>query len=286
MARFNLFFSSVLIALAAAMLLSACTERNPEPVGHVIAIAGGEQLLLETALLHIPHAALTQDSAAAVRRFRDQWIFDQLLAEEARRINIQRLPAFEEAVQRFEQQLMIELLTEAYMNRNEDVYVSREQAFNFYELHRDQFILNERHVRVNHMIAASFSEANSARNDLLRGVEWETIVQTYAVNPDYALRKSSAYLPMSTIFENEPELAQFLRVIGVTEVSPIRQIGGQYHFIQLLDNQDEGSVPDLDWTLDQIQQWLTTERRQNQLSALRQNLLRQAEANGTISIFD
>lgn len=272
--------------LISLLLLTACEEPETAVQGHVIAVAGGEQLFLEDALRSIPYSFLMEDSVAAVHRFRDQWVFEQLLAEEARRINVQRLPAFEEAMNRFERQLMIELLAETYMSRTDEVYVSREQAFNFYELHRDQFILNERHVRVNHMTAASFSEANNARNDLLRGVPWETIVQTYAVNPDYALRKSSAYLPASTIFEYEPELAQFLRVIGVTEVSPIRQIGGQYHFIQLIDSQDEGSVPDLDWTLDQVQQWLTTERRQNQLSALRQNLLRQAEANGTISIFD
>lgn len=279
--RFPLF-----IFFAATLALYACNNAEPETRGQLIAVAGGEQLFLQEALSRIPQQLIREDSASAVTRFRDQWVFEQLLAEEARRMNIQRLPAFEEAMKRFETQLMIELLTEAYSNRAEEIYVSREQAFNFYEMHREQFVLNERHVRVHHLIAASFTEASNARNDLLRGVEWETVAAAYAVNPEYALRKSSLYHPASSVFENEPDLAQFLRVIGVSEVSPIRQIDGQYHFIQLIENQDEGSVPDLDWTIDQVQQWLTIERRQNQLTALRQNLLRQAQANGTITLFD
>ncbi|MCH8486493.1 MAG: peptidyl-prolyl cis-trans isomerase [Candidatus Cyclonatronum sp.] len=282
----RLFQATLIIVLAAAFFNSGCTATEPEIQGRVIAVAGGEQLFLEKALERIPPYALLDDSTAAVARYRDQWIFEQLLAEEARRMNIHRLPVFEEAVARFERQLMVELLAESYMNRADDVYVSREQAFNFYEMHREQFVLNERHVRVHHLVAGSFSEASNARNELLRGVEWETVAQNYSLYPEPAIRTASLYQPISSVFENEPELAQFLRVIGVSEVSPIRQIGGQYHFIQLVENQDEGSVPDLDWTLDQVQQWLTTERRQNQITALRQNLLRQAQANGTITLFD
>ncbi|AXJ00890.1 hypothetical protein CYPRO_1639 [Cyclonatronum proteinivorum] len=283
MNRLTLFF---ILFSSLTMLLTACASQDTEPQGTIIAVAAGEQLFLEKALRHIPPRSIREDSIAAVSRYREQWIFEQLLAEEARRMNIQQLPTFQEAMDRFERQLMVELLAEAYQDRTEAVYVSREQAFNFYEMHREQFILNERHVRINHLFTNTFSEANNARNELLRGVEWETVAQNYAIDPEYSIRTAALYLPLSSLFEEEPELAQFLRVIGLTEVSPIRQIGGQYHFVQLVENQDAGSVPDLDWTLDQVQQWLTTERRQNQLSALRQNLLRQAEANGTITIFD
>ena len=136
------------------------------------------------------------------------------------------------------------------------------------------------------MVAASMSDATQARQQLLRGAEWDDMALRYAINPEYSIRNSTLYHPESTALLDFPPMARFLGAIGITEISPIRRIGDTYHFIRLLEYENEGSVPALDWTLSRIQEAMAVEQRQNQVNAYEQTLLRQAEANRRLRIYD
>lgn len=234
----------------------------------------------------IPAYAAAEDSAASVDRYRTQWVREQLLADEAIRLGINQTEAFSAAMASFERQLLIQLLMDHVMNQTEEVEVTREQAMRYYEQHRDQLVLSERHVRFHHMIAATMDEATQARTDLLRGVDWTEIVENYADDPSYSLRTSTVFHPLSGALPDKPAMAQFLGVIGVSEVSPIRNINGRYHFVQLLENEDQGTVPELDWALEQIEHWISVEQKRTRLNAFQQNLIRQAEANRSIRLHD
>ncbi|MCH8566965.1 MAG: peptidyl-prolyl cis-trans isomerase [Balneolales bacterium] len=273
----------LLLWLIAAM--PACTLSTTAEDEIILAEVGTERLSLNQAILRIPALQLMSDSAGAVHKYRDQWIREQVLVNEAKRRNLQETEAFKTAKKQFERQLLQQLLMDQQLHNAETASVSREEAMRFYEQHRDRFVLQERHVRFHHMIAPTMAEATRARNDLMRGVEWNTIAENYSTQPEYSIRNSTLFHPLSEALSELTQLAQFLNVIGVTEVSPIRVIDGNYHFVQLLENQDEGTVPELDWTLSQIQDWLAITHRNNQLNAFKQNLIRQAEANRQIRQF-
>ena len=269
-----------------AIFLLSCGQKPDISDSKVIAEVGNHRLTIDEAMNRIPAYATAEDSAVSVNRYRTQWIREQLLADEAIRLGINQTEAFSEAMSSFERQLLIQLLLDYVMDQAEEVEVTREQAMMYYEQHREQLILSERHVRFHHMITASMDKAAQARTDLLRGVDWTDIVENYAIDPAYSLRTSTIFHPMSAALPDKPAMAQFLRVIGVSEVSPIRNINGRYHFVQLLENQDEGTIPELDWALGQIQHWITREQKRTQINAFQQRLIRQAEANRSIRLHD
>lgn len=274
------------ILMFLVFFLLSCEEKPEGSDSDVIARVGAQQLSLEEALAFSPLSAVLEDSAAAIQAFRLQWIREQVLVEEAYRQRVDESASFTTAVESFKRQLLVQLLLDKHLNELGEPEVSREQAMRYYEQHRDQFILDERFVRFHHMIAPTMEEAVAARNDLLRGVEWNTIVEAYSLEPEQAIRNSTLFQPISTTFKDKPAIAQFLGVIGVSEVSPIRNINGRYHFVQLLENQASGSVPELDWALAQIEEWIGIEQKRIQINAFQQNLIRQAEANRSIRLHE
>ncbi len=275
------------LILASLLFLWSCEEAEVgEPSGNVIAEVGQAKLTLEEATAKIHPSRLHLDSADAVQEYRSQWVRDQLFADEAKRLGIHESESFREAMEQFERQLLVQMLFDQYKQREGTPEVSRDQALRYYERHRDQFVLPERHVRFRHMISSSFANSNNARTQLLRGVPWPDLVDRYSVRPEYSHREASRFQPLSTALEDLPEMAQFLGVIGVSEVSPIRLIDGEYHFVQLVENQAEGTVPELDWTLEQIKKWIAVEQQRSRINAYKQNLIRQAEANRQIRLYD
>lgn len=269
-----------------AVLLLSCEQERATPESAVIAEVGSHKLTIDEVLERIPPYAAYEDSLTSVERYRSQWVREQILADEAARLGLNQTSAFRDAMASYERQLLIQLLMDHAMNQAGETEVTREQAMRYYEQHRDQFVLSERHVRFHHMVAATMDDATQARTDLLRGVEWNEIAENYSVDPSYALRTSTVFHPLSTALNDSPAMAQFIGLIGVSEVSPIRNINGQYHFVQLLENQDEGTVPELDWALEQIEHWISIEQKRTQLNAFQQNLIRQAEANRSIRLHD
>ncbi len=281
------FYIIIVFLAVSALFLSGCGEAEDEvPDGKVIAEVGNTHLTLEEVLARVPSSRLIQDSTAAVQEYRSQWVKDQVLANEARRLGIHESDAFNDALEQFEKQLLVQMLLDQYKQREGEPEVSRDQALRYYERHRDQFVLPEPHIRIRHMVADTFADANQARHQLLRGMDWQEIAERYAADREYVLRTATRFQPLSTALEDLPEMAQFLGVIGVSEVSPIRLIDGQYHFVQLVENHAEGSVPELDWTLSQIKSWIAVERMRTNINAYQQNLLRQAEAARQLRLHD
>ena len=285
----NAGFSKSLIliaALFAGLFYVSCTSDRDDDDSAVIARVGSEELTIQQAINSIPPSVFEADSTLAVTNYRQQWIRRQVLLREADRAGIMDSDYFKSESERIKNDLALQLLMERVADEANDVSVSNQKALQYYERHRSQFVLDERHLRFHHMIAGSERAANEARQELLRGNSWEDIVERHSVRKNYSLHNSTTYHPASSALEQYPAMRQFVGAIGVTEVSPVRVINGRYHFIQLLDDRAAGEVPDLEWALEQIQSWLGVEKRQKMINAFEQNLIRQAEASREILIFE
>lgn len=251
-----------------------------------MASVGPENLYLEDVLNSIPEYALKTDSSAIVGQYINQWVMRQVLVQEAVRSGIMNSGEFQDRLKRLADETAMQMLLEKAYHASPAVEITREEAIHYYNRHRDKFVLPERFVRFHHMYAATIEDANQARQELLGGVEWDEIVDKYAVDPAHSRRNSEMFHPAATALANVPAMNQFLRVIGITEVSQIRLHEGNYHFVQLLEDRQAGEIPELDWALVQIQEWLSLEKKQNQIRAFEQTLLRKAEANREIVIYD
>lgn len=272
--------TSLLILLLAAV---SCTSGTSNDTSPVLATVGNEVLTVEAAFRSIPEIALQQDTLEAFRNYKQQWVNEKITEREARRLGLANEELFQTRMKRYEQQVLNEMLQQYIIAENQDqLQVSRDEAQNYYQANRDKFVLNERYVRFRHLTANTLTDADNARRDILRGVEWEEVVSDYSINPELQLRQSTQYLPISLAVSDIPMLNRYLNVIGISEISPIHNENGRYHFVQLREVRNQGDNPDFEWLIPQIQYWLQLEKSKRITNAFKRNLYLQAQSNNEI----
>jgi hypothetical protein len=267
-------------------LLFSCKPVSTETTDEVIARVGDTRLYLSEALYQIPAILLEQDSLKALENFRNNWIRRELLHQEAIRLGLEKNPAVESKINASKKDILTQSLLDHMISQSREIQVTRQEAIAYYETHKDQFKLDEPHVRFRHLIAASMQDAENARQDLLRGHSWDDVVERYAVNKQDALRDATVFHPLSLSLQNAPPLDQFIRRMGINEISPIQRIGTRYQFVQLIERKSEGELPDLTWVLDQVEDWLLLDKKRRLVSSYEQQIIRRAQANKEIHLPD
>lgn len=274
----------ILYILLLFFLFTACMTETDEDSSPVIASVGNQELTIENALEQIPAIAIRQDTVEALLNFKDQWVKSQITLEEAKRLKLENNDSYQKRLNRLKNQLSEDMLKEYIVSRNEEeLQVSRDEAQNYFQANKDKFVLDERYVRFRHISTSTRTEADNAKRDLMRGISWNEVVDTYSINPELQLRESNQYWPISIAIADAPVLNNYLNVIGLSEISPIHFHNGYYHFVQLLEERNSGDHPDFDWLIPQIQQWLKLEKSQRITNAFIRNLYLQAESNDEIS---
>lgn len=257
--------------------------RTPADDSPILAVVGSETLTLKQALQEIPEIVLLPDTLSALSGYQQSWIDSRVLLREANRLGIQNTPEVRSRVERIRAQIMQETLKELILSQNKDeLFVSRDEAQNYYQANKERFALKERFVRFRHLSARTRVDADNARRDIMRGVAWTDVAQQYSVNPELQIRQSNQFWPISMAVSDIPVMNQYLNIIGITEISPIQSHGNLYHFVQLSEARPVGDHPELDWLIDQITIWLRLEKSRRLINSYVRNLYLQAEANNEI----
>jgi len=268
------------------ILFTACTPKA-EVEENIIARVGNQFLTVEQALSEIPVTAIANDSTQAIINFRNSWIQQQLLIQEAKRLRINTRGAVRERIQRATNDILIQSMRDYILSQdNENLEVSRQEARNYYQKNKEQFILEEKYIRFRHLTTNSMASAQNAKNELLRAVPWETVVERYSVNPSQNLNESERFWPISMAATDIGILNRYLNIIGINEISPVTQVGNEYHFVQLLEERSAGEHPDLEWLISQIENWLLLEKRRRFYGSYVKNLYLQAQANNEIETYN
>lgn len=281
--KLNKSFTILITTILIIATLSACDQMDEADVSPVIAEVGNSSLTFSEALEQIPQNILSRDSLTAVTNFKQQWIKSQLKIQEADRKQIWNTSEFQRRMERQRTQLMENVLTEYILaEHSEELTVTRDEAQNYFQAHKDKFVLDERYVRFRHVTTSTRAEAENARRDIMRGVSWSDVVNAYSFQPELRLRESTQFWPISIATADIPMLNRYLNVIGLSEISPIYQFRGQFHFVQLMEERNAGDHPDFDWLIPQIEEWLRIEKSQRITKAFIRNLYLKAESNNEI----
>jgi len=252
-----------------------------------LARVGNEFLSLDEAVKEIPEFVLKQDSIKALDSYRTKWIQRQVLLQEAQRLQIKNNEQVKERIKKAEEDILREALKESILKKfSENLSITDEDARNYFQAHKEKFVLNERFVKFRHVETEDLESARAARRDIMRGIPWPDVANEYALNPDAAIRASQQYWPISIAVSDLKEMNGYLRRIGHTEISVIRRIGSTYHFVQLMDSRAEGEHPDLEWLIEQIKEWLTLDRKNKHFSSYVKNLYLKAKSNNEIDVYN
>ena len=277
---------SLLSIAILVLILSGCTRKSKltEPV---LAKVGSAVLTKAEARKAIPKTLFEKDSVVAYERYREDWINQQILLEEAYRLRIHRQSDVVDRLTKLREDYIAKATQDYIITElNKDLVITDEEARNYYQQNKDNFVLEERYIRFRHMRSSSLEDAQNAKEDLLKGIEWEVVANNFAINPDQVLSESERFWPQSAAVPDVPVVNRYLGVIGFSEISLIEKVGDEYHFVQLLEERAKGEHPDLDWLIDQIKDWLLLEKRRVAFNTYVKNLYLQAKANNEIETYD
>jgi cytolysin (calcineurin-like family phosphatase) len=242
---------------------------------------------VEQAIDDIPETVLSEDSVEALTQYRDNWIRQQLLVQEAKRLGLEQKPEIQQKIDRARQEILRQALKDYVLaSKEQDMQISDEEARTYYQANKEQFVLEEDFVKFRHMRTNTIKEARNARQDLLDGVPWPEVARTYAINPSTVISESDQYWPVSMAAQDIDIMNRYLTVIGQSEISPIQRVNGIYHFVQLMDTRSEGDHPNLEWLIEQIKDWMTLNNRQRNFSSFVKNLYLKAESNNEVETFN
>lgn len=259
----------------------SCVPGETAPADeNLLARVGSAELTLQEALRQVDKDNLDRDSLAALSNVQRRWVEQQLKIQHARRIGVDRTPDYRSKLDRVEQQLLIDALHEQIArNRFDEIEVSEQEAREFYQANRTRFQLDEPYVRLHHLTASSYSDAVAARNALLQGVDWETVVDRYSRNPAYEKEFATVFSPLAFALAEHSSLNRILPSLGLREVTEIYRLEGVWHFVQLAEFLAEGEPPDMEWLLMQVRRWLELEKRRKLVQGYVRNLYLESEAS-------
>ncbi|NBW69817.1 MAG: peptidyl-prolyl cis-trans isomerase [Bacteroidetes bacterium] len=274
-----------LLVFSLGILAFGCTLQGSSNET-VVARVNDDVLLKSNMLKQIPSSVFQyRDSSEVINEFVNEWIRDRLLVQEAYRLRLHRDESVLNTINELTEQYLLEV-SKQYITQelNPSLEVTIDEARDYYIEHKDSFLLNERFIRFRFFKAATLNDAARARQEILRGSSWENIVSKYALEPEYTLRHAERFWPISRAAEDSPIMNRYLRRIGISEISVIERIGDDYQFVQLMEEKPIGEHPDLEWLLEEIQEWLILEKKRTSFKSYMQNLYLQAEANNEIEL--
>ena len=245
-----------------------------------------KQLTIKQAIEKTTTSAKPSD-IPTIESYCKQWVKNQILLEHAKNLNLDKNTAFQNKLQDTHDFILLQHLKEAILYQSDNsITVSDDEAKIYFQENREQFILHEKYVRFRHFESPSLRNARTAKAQILKGESWENVAQKYSLAPDVRIEQAKQFSPISNALIDISILNQYLKIIGINEVSPIRKIRNNYHFVQLLEETPQGEHPDIKWLLRLIKDWLSAQKRKKQYEQYVSQIEKKAYDNHNITFFN
>ena len=267
---------AVLIPVVSAVLLAGCSREAER--GKFLASVRGNDLRMGDVAPHVDTS-----SAYAVRNYVSNWVDEQLLYEEAKKLGLNESPQFEQRVKEFSMQLAITMLL------NKEIYnvplnLSPQEVAAFYDSHRGEFMASGDVAYVNYAGFDQRSVAVAFRNTLVSGTPWSS---AFSQIPAYQIIsvKDSVYLKGS---DANGAVWNVIQSLDPGKVSFPIQVDSVSYIVQVIDKIGPGESLPLSYAAPQIRERLTIEKRQKMYSALVDSLrsLGNFQINPSVAISD
>ena len=278
-----------IILFIGSFLLTSCKKKaeiRKQQNTKDIARVGSQYLALDEAKRAIPANLYMQDSTFALKQYRQQWIQQKLVMQQAERLNLEKNSKVQKRIEHARYEVLRETLRKHVMAEQVDSVVTDHEVRKFYEQNKEQFVLKETFVQFRHLKTESIEDARIAKIELDDGDSWELIAANYADQPNRAIHQSSRAHALSTVLNEAKIMKQYLQNLGEEQISPIKRIDGTYHFVQLLERRKDGEYAKIDWVNEKIKEWILTDRRKRKFNSYLKNLYLNAQSDNEIDTFN
>jgi peptidyl-prolyl cis-trans isomerase C len=239
------------LGLAVACLWTAgCRNRNEDK--RIAAKVGNSELTRETLRSRMAKEGLSPSQEA---EFIDNWVNEELLAQEARRQGLSRDGDLKWELEKIENQLLINKLVEKTFA--EKIRISDAEIADFYEKNKSLFVLDEDEVRFLHILTKTQADAEAALQEIRAGKTFEETARERSIDP---FRDKGGDVGFVRRSDTIPEVSRTAFSLGEGALSPIFRSSQGYHLIKVVRKHAKDEIRDLAEVRDEIMQRLRVEK--------------------------
>ena len=237
----------------------------------------------------IPAGVSPQDSVMMAERYISSWALGRLLLDEAEQRLSKEQKDVDEQVEEFRQNLLTFRYEKLCVAERLDTVVSREEAEAYYNDHTKDFVsqnsvIRGRVIRISRkspfypLIRDNYKSTSEADVAVLR--------QTAFSSAERFTDFDGQWVPVSALAR---ELGQDVAACEsdlAKSMAYEKEIDGQHYLVFIQERTAPGAVSPLDYNLETIHDIIISRRKQEILSSLEQELLKDALDNGKLKKYD
>lgn len=277
-------------ALMAAMLLFGCkgsTKKN-ENEQPVIAQAGTEKLDTENFMSALGSDLGGADSAVRANRYIEKWATEALFYQEAISKLDDEEVQIEKQIQEYRQSLVNHIYESKVVEANLDTTIDSQEIEEYYNEHRDNFILKDNIVKVQYFKIAERSPALPKIKKILfssTAKDKGQLLNLVSENAENFFMNDSTWLLVDDIKKEIPTLRDQENFTFLPGKLLEANEEGFYYYLKVKDVMTKNSYSPLNFERNNIRKFILNNRKTQLINAYKQSLLEKAKAEKTFTIF-
>ena len=278
----------ILICLPLFLCTCAGDAGKGDKESKPVAKAGDEELDEEHYRSGVLSSSIVKDSAFQAKRFIDKWATESLFYQEAMsKLNSEEMQ-IDRQVQDYRQALVNHIYQTKVIEANLDTVINPDEIENYYEEHRDNFILKDNIVKVNYLKIAEKSPAlPKIRKLLLASGEKEKrlLLDLCTQNAENFFLNDSTWLFVDDIKKEIPSLRDHEEYSFSTGRLLEFQEDGFYYYLRVKDMKTKNSFSPLNFEVANIRKFILNNRKTQLINQYKQLLLEKARTSKNYVIY-
>jgi hypothetical protein len=272
-------------------IMAACrpvSDENIEEKGKLLAKAGGNELYFEELKPYLLNGLNTRDSMKHVQRLIEQWAINELMYVNAKEVLSDNEKSIEKEVKRYRQELLNHKFEEMLINENLDTTITKAEIENYYNEHKDNFILKDNIVKVNYVKIVTASNAIDKIKKLLQSKEAKDKEQLKSLclqQADNYFLNDSTWLLLDDIKKEIPRLTEEADINYTTGKVIEYTDNGYYYYLKIKDIRIKNSLSPLNFERQTIKKFILNSRKADLIKQYKHELLEKAKSDKMWLVF-
>ncbi|HOZ86817.1 MAG TPA: hypothetical protein PL029_03615 [Bacteroidia bacterium] len=276
----------ILFNLALVSCNSLSKEEEQAPV--IVAKAGSASLDMDEFKEHFISTGVQKDSSYLSRKTIENWAREALFYEEASGKLNEDEKRVEREVENYRKTLVNYIYQTKIVEANLDTNISKQEIEDYYNAHRDNFILNENIIKVNYFKIPVKAQALDKIKRLLyfnNQKDAEQLKNLCVQNAENFFMNDSTWLLLDDIKKEIPKL----RDQPDFNLSPGRIVeftdAQYYYFLRVKDLKTKNSMSPINFERQNIKNFVINNRKAQLIRDYKQLLLERARADKTFIVY-
>ncbi len=271
--------------------ISACqpsAQQNESNTSKLVAKLGNEELNLETIQPYMLNGLSARDSVKYAQKLIEQWATDKLMYEAASDALSKEDQAIEKEVQRYKEELINHRFEEKLITENLDTAITKAEIENYYNEHKESFILKDNIAKVNYVKILTASNAIDKIKKLLQSSQTKDKEQLKSLclqQADNYFLNDSTWLLLDDIKKEIPKLSNESDLNYAAGKTIEYTDNGYYYYLKIKDIRIKNSLSPLNFERQSIKKFILNTRKASVIKQYKQQLLEKAKSDKKIVIF-